>query len=156
MSTPLGSNLSLYAIPAYYLITLFPHSYAIRTVTRANNGRWDNANPRSSNWTETLQKTLPAHVYARYERAEAAHKNGMENLPLFATAITLGNLAKLSNGTLNGIAFAYLLSRVVYTFIYINVDKRKLSFARSATWGVGTMMCLSLIVMAANKLRVTS
>jgi hypothetical protein len=40
------TNLSMFAIPAYWLCML-PHNYAI--IRKADNGRWDNSNPRSTN-----------------------------------------------------------------------------------------------------------
>jgi uncharacterized MAPEG superfamily protein len=36
-------------------------------------------------------------VYARFERAEAAHANGLENAPLFIGAVLAGNVAGLES-----------------------------------------------------------
>ena len=44
------------------------------------------------------RKTTPAALFARYERAEAAHRNGMENAPFFIGAMLAGNWAGLSAG----------------------------------------------------------
>lgn len=44
---------------------------------KANNNKWNNANPRGSETDERYKKSVPAQIYATYERAEAAHKNGM-------------------------------------------------------------------------------
>ena len=127
-------NLTFFAIPAYWLLTLAPHNYAIAVMKKANNNRWDNRSPRSSKWDKTLRDSTPAEVYGRYERAEAAHKNGMENFPVFVGAILAGTIAKLHPSTLNGFAAAYLASRVVYTYIYISVNSHRYSFARTAIW----------------------
>jgi uncharacterized MAPEG superfamily protein len=42
---------------------------------------------------------MPADIYARYERTEAAHMNGMENTPMFVGAILAGNMVGLNNRT---------------------------------------------------------
>lgn len=52
-------------------------------------------------------------------RAEGAQQNGFENLGLFASAVVIGNVAKLDNSTLNMLSCAYLASRVVYNLSYI-------------------------------------
>ncbi|KAI9829318.1 MAG: hypothetical protein M1819_006381 [Sarea resinae] len=145
-------NYSIYAIPAYWVLSVLPHNYAIRTIKAANNGRWDNSNPRSSNWNASVQKSVPAATFARYERAEAAHKNGFENLPVFVGAVILGNMAKLPPATLNAVTGAYLVSRIVYTLAYINVEQRKYSLARTGIYLSGIFMCMYLIVRAGNVL----
>lgn len=52
-------------------------------------------------------------------RAESAQQNGFENLGLFAAAVVIGNVANLSNSTLNTLSGAYLASRVVYNYLYL-------------------------------------
>jgi len=153
MSFLSSSNYSIYAIPVYYIFTLIPHAYAITIAKNANNGQWNNASPRSTTWNEKVQKSIPAAVFARHERAEAAHKNGMENSPLIYTAIILGNVAQLPNETLNSLVGLYLLSRVGYTYAYINIENNNQSWVRSAVWALGVGFAMSLIVMAGNKLR---
>ena len=61
-------NLSVYAIPVYYFLTIAPHSYAVNVITSANNGRFENSNPRSSNSQAAIEKSVPAAAYARYVR----------------------------------------------------------------------------------------
>lgn len=142
------ANLSFFAIPAYWVITLLPHNYAIKVMKKANNGRWNNSSPRSSKWDATLRESVPAEVYGRYERAEAAHKNGMENLSLFVGAILAGNVAHLSTSTLNTFAMAYLCLRVAYTLVYISVSTHRLSFFRSTIWFISTLWCMSIFIAA--------
>jgi uncharacterized MAPEG superfamily protein len=143
------ANYSAFAIPAYYILSFIPHAYAVHIIKRANNGRWDNANPRSSNWNVVLQKSVPANVFARYERAKAAHHNCMENFAAFSAAIILGNVAQLPPGTLNTIAAAYLLARIAYTFAYINIASKPWSFLRSGVFSVSVALSLYLMVGAA-------
>lgn len=96
MSSTLGTyNPSILAIPAFYILSVFPHSYALYAATQGKLSNWDNRNPRSTDMKAKLKDRLDAETYAKYERAEACHANGMENLPLFATAVVLGNMAGL-------------------------------------------------------------
>jgi uncharacterized MAPEG superfamily protein len=41
---------------------------------------------------------VPAATFATFERAEAAHKNAMENAPFFVGAVVGGNLAGVGAG----------------------------------------------------------
>ncbi|MCJ1431158.1 hypothetical protein MMC27_000509 [Xylographa pallens] len=150
----MSTNYSIYAIPAFWLLALLPHNYAIYTITAANNGQWDNSNPRSSTWDKKLQAAVPAACFRRYERAEAAHKNGMENLALFATAVVLGNMAALEAGTLNTVAGAVLALRALYTIVYVTVGDSRKSYARTGIWAASVGCCFYLIVKAGNVLAV--
>jgi len=140
------ANLSFFAIPAYWVLTLLPHSYAISIMKKANNGRWNNSNPRSSKWDATLRESTPAEVYGRYGKAEAAHKNGMENLPIFVGAVLAGNIANVSTSTLDAFVVAYLCLRVAYTVVYISVSSHRFSLFRTAIWLVSTLMCMSIFI----------
>ena len=146
------ANYSIYAIPAFVVLALFPHAYATRIIKNANNKKWDNANPRSAALKENAKKSVPASIYARYERAEGAHANSMENLPLLIGAIILGNMAKLPVSTLNTVAGGYLALRVAYTYAYINTETIPYSGIRTALWGTSLGSLLYLIIRAGNKL----
>lgn len=106
----MASNYSFYSIPVYWFLALVPHAYAVRfnplqtteyssidswqvaVAKKANKGFWDNTNPRNTGY---LEKNIPKEALAKYERAEAAHANGMENAPYFIGAVLAGNLAGL-------------------------------------------------------------
>jgi len=145
-------NYSVYAIPAYYVLSLAPHSYGLSIIRNANNGYWDNHNPRGIDAATMYKKSVPAAVFAKFEKAEGAHKNGMENLPLFIGAVILGNMAKLESSTLNTVVGSYLALRVVYTALYIKTTKNSYSYARTTVWGLSTSLLFYLIVKAANKM----
>ncbi|KAH8654635.1 hypothetical protein BGZ60DRAFT_157765 [Tricladium varicosporioides] len=141
-------NFSFYSIPAYWVLSLIPHSYAISVITKANGGKWSNVSPRSTTWDGHLRKTIPADIYARYERSEAASKNGFENLPIFVGAVLAGNLAKLGAREMNVFVGSYLALRVLYTLCYVNISKNWLSYARSVAWITGTLLCMRIFVKA--------
>jgi hypothetical protein len=83
-------NLSILAIPAYYILSVLPHSYALSVATQGNLSKWDNRNPRSSELKAKLKERLPAEEFAKYERLEACHANGMEVRRIFHATIIDG------------------------------------------------------------------
>jgi hypothetical protein len=107
------TDYSFYAIPAVWIISLYPHLYAVRNPSRppynicrlthpkskelkkVDRSLLNNHNPRSTTLKPLQQQSMPAECYARYERAEASHKNGMENAPFFVGAVVAGNIARL-------------------------------------------------------------
>jgi len=73
---------------------------------------------------------LPPAEVAKLKRRDAARQNGLDNFPLFATAIIVGNDAGLEAGLLNAVGLGYLLSRGLYTWLSITVTKDKSSYIR--------------------------
>jgi len=146
-------NYSLYAIPAYYILTLIPNVMAVVTIKQASKGRFDNANPRSSKFAASLEKTVPPAVLESFERRKACHQNGLESLPLFCTALVLANMARAPTSSLNTFAGVFMSLRVVYTMLYLNTTDGSIARARSAVWMVGTIYCLYTIYQAAGIFR---
>jgi uncharacterized MAPEG superfamily protein len=147
-SPNMTTNLSFFAVPVFWLLCVLPHSYGVLIMKTANNGRWNNSAPRSSNWDETLRKSTPKDIYARYERADAAHKNGFENMPIFIGAILAGNFAQLDTRTLNLFVTLYLFARVLYAIAYVSISSHRYSIIRSTLWLLSTSMCLGIFVKA--------
>jgi uncharacterized MAPEG superfamily protein len=98
--------------------------------------------------------TIPIYLtreqtVARILRAEAASSNGFEGLPVFAAAIVAGNNAGLSTSTLNALSITYILSRVVYNWVYIFLSgNRKYAGLRTPVWLVGLGSALTLFIKA--------
>lgn len=139
-------NYTLLSIPAMWLTAIIPHSYAVGFIKKHNNGRFDNANSKGHAWNAKLQSSLPADILARYERAVSAHRNGLENLPLFAAAVLAATWVGVD---VSGSAWTYVGLRLVYNLIYINVSTVRASFARTGLWALNTLLCLSIYVRAA-------
>ncbi|KAF1984696.1 hypothetical protein K402DRAFT_308158, partial [Aulographum hederae CBS 113979] len=147
-------NLSVLAIPAYYLLTLFPHAYAI-SLTSPSLLRTDNRNPRSTTHKTSLREKLPPARFATYERSEAAHSNGLENLPLFASAVILGNVARLPQKGWDGLeafAGAYLVVRAAYFVAYVRTEENRYTLVRSALWAASVALCVRVFVKAGRVL----
>lgn len=146
------NNYSLYSLFAYYLVTLYPHVYGVGLIRHATK-RWNNANPRSVEWINTIEKSVTKELFAKFERCEAAHKNGLENFPVFASAIILGTMVKLPNDKMNILSGAFVALRILYAFSYITISRNKYSFIRSLLWVGSTSVCMVMFFMSANKVK---
>jgi uncharacterized MAPEG superfamily protein len=85
--------------------------------------QWSNANGRGEGNIQNMKKTLPPAVFGTFERAEAAHKNSMETLPLFIAATLSGVFAeKLTRTDIGNAQFSviFLGLRVLYTLLYVS------------------------------------
>ena len=90
------SNYSIYAIPAFYMLSLGPLLYSSTII------KLDVVNPRGTSFSESRKKSLDKATLARFERARSAHLNALENLPLFASAVICANIAGLEVRTFKG------------------------------------------------------
>jgi uncharacterized MAPEG superfamily protein len=76
---------------------------------------------------------------------------------VFAAAVTAGNSAGVSALTMNVLSIGWLASRVLYTYVYIWYQgTEKLAFGeaplRFKVWSIGTMICMTMFVLAGLKL----
>ena len=78
-------------------------------------------------------------------RAVAAMENGYEGLPLFIAAVIIAHLTGANQTWIDTLAVAYLISRVLFSIIYIS-GKGTL---RSLVWTVGLGCIIGLFVISA-------
>ena len=84
---------------------------------------YDNANPRDPRfYTPGLRA-----------RSQGAHLNGYEAFPFFAAAVILAEMRAVPQGTVNALAVAFIVARVVYVLLYLG-DRPTL---RSVVWTAG-------------------
>ena len=136
------ANYSFYAIPAFFVLIQTPKVYAHLLIRDAMNGKVENVNPRGEDNAQLLKKTLPRDKLAKYERAMAAHANGIENFSLLAAAVIGGNMARLDPSTLNTVSGVFLALRVAYNVAYIHTTTRPWSGLRSGIWISSVGCCL--------------
>jgi uncharacterized MAPEG superfamily protein len=74
----------------------------------------------------------------------------VQNLPLFATTVILGNVAGLPEETMTKFAAYYLAVRVIYTGVYLTNFTRKRAAARSLLWVASVALCLKTMFQAAK------
>jgi uncharacterized MAPEG superfamily protein len=138
---------SLYTIPAAWVLSVLPHFYA------ASLGKFDNKNPRTYTRDTESSQTVDKATKATIVRAEGAQQNGFENLGLFAAAVVVGNVAKLDNAVLNGLAFAYLGSRAVYNGLYVWGTTDAMANARSVAYLAGVGLIFTFFIKSGNALK---
>lgn len=82
-------------------MNMLPHWYSLIIISGGVLKNWNNANPRSLDSQTLFRKRATADQNLRWERARAAHNNGLEFLPLLVAAVALGNMAKMDPEELN-------------------------------------------------------
>lgn len=99
------------------------------------NGGYDNNNPHE--WAGKLS--------GWHKRAHAAHINGLEGLPLFASAVIFAQMAQADQARIDMMAMAYIGIRVVYLGMYLANQ----GTLRTLVWTAGLATNVALLLMAA-------
>ena len=146
-------NFSLYTIPAAWVLSIIPHFYAITLYESATSKKYDTTKPRASSAALAEDRSLDTATKNRITRAEGAQQNGFENIGLFAAAVVAGNYAGLDTQWLNALSGGYLVSRAVYSYVYVNNDNATMANVRTGVFLSGIGMIFMLFVQAGNKLR---
>jgi uncharacterized MAPEG superfamily protein len=94
---------------------------------------YDNARPRNPAFFNTGFR----------QRAQGAHQNSYECLPFFFAAVLLAEFRAAPQATINALAVAFLLARVLYVLAYWT-DRPSL---RSAIWIVALACNLALFFL---------
>ncbi|KAJ4323056.1 hypothetical protein N0V94_002080 [Neodidymelliopsis sp. IMI 364377] len=142
-------NPSVLAIPAYFVLSMIPHGWAINVASQGKIGTWDNRNPRNTDMKAKLKARLPAETYAKYERLEACHANSMESMPLFTTAIILGNVAGMKED-LTKFAAYFLTVRFAYMIVYATHTTQGPTALRTGLWYASFALCFRTLFQAAK------
>lgn len=109
--------------------------YVWIAIAKARPG-YNNRNPRA--WAARSDNYL-------VQRANAAHLNAFENFAPFAAGVVLAQLAGVEAQTINALAVAFVVFRVLHGLLYVG-DKPLL---RSLAWLGGFACAAALIVLAA-------
>jgi uncharacterized MAPEG superfamily protein len=157
-----GLKYPLLSIPAYYVFSLIPHVYA-GSLLSANGYRPHNANPKASFSPSAVQGKVPDAVFQKYQRAENAQSNNMEQLPLYVAAILASIIAERSSVRgldttamgqditgLTTFVASWFAVRTVYNVAYVQIPDHTTSFFRSTMWAVGSGLAGYQIYKAAQ------
>ena len=112
---------------------LMPFLWTI--VAKTTGERFNNRHPRE--WQSRLTG-MPA-------RAHAAHLNAFEAFPLFAAAVIVADLHDATQSTVDALAIAFIVLRVLYGVLYL-VDQHAL---RSLVWFAAIACTVAIFVLAA-------
>lgn len=128
----------VYAVMLVYL----PFGLSILYKAQITSGNVDNVNPRKQ--SEKLSATHP--LYARLQGAE---KNMQEGFLVFAPALLAAVQAGVPSDTVSLYATFWLVSRVVYVFIYAVQFNQALGALRSMTFVFSLATTTKLMYLAA-------
>lgn len=148
-----STNISLYTLPVSWILCLLPRFYAAHLYTSTTNKPLDMLLPRGLAARASADEALAKATRDRIIRAEAAQTNGLENVGYFAAAVVAGNFAGLSKGVLNALSLGYLVSRGIYSWIYVVGETKKLALVRTGVFFGGQGMIFALYIMAGNLMR---
>jgi uncharacterized MAPEG superfamily protein len=101
-------------------------------VAKRGDRTFDNSKPRD--WEATLQGWR--------KRVYAAHRNGLESFPFFAAAVLSAWTQGASQNWVDGLAVAYVVSRLLYVWAYAS-DRPSL---RSALFGIGFLIAIAIFI----------
>jgi uncharacterized MAPEG superfamily protein len=100
--------------------------------------------------------------FQKYQRAENAQSNNMEQLPLFAVAVIASLIAERTTATgigrevvsgdatgLTTFVPAWFAIRAAYSIAYVQIADHSKSFIRSSLWAIGSGLATYQIYKAA-------
>jgi uncharacterized MAPEG superfamily protein len=96
--------------------------------------------------------------FQKYQRAENAQSNNIEQMPLFAAAVIASIIAERTTATgmgrgdatgLTTFVSAWFAIRAMYAVSYIQIEDHSKSFIRSSFWAVGSGLAAYQIYKAA-------
>ena len=123
---------------AYWMIlaaAFLPYTATLYSKLAGGGGKtYDNSAPRAQ------AETLPP----QRKRAHWAQLNGFEAFPAFAAGVIVAHLAGATQSCIDALAVAFVVLRVIYTFLYIH-DKPT---ARSLVWFAGFLCVVGLFLAA--------
>ncbi|EJD36088.1 hypothetical protein AURDEDRAFT_188477 [Auricularia subglabra TFB-10046 SS5] len=148
LSTP---GLSLYAIPAAWVTAWLPFNQRFGMIL--NRIGYDNVTPRRIQGQLQSDASLPKDFIDKCAKLDGAHKNGNEVLPLWIAAVITGNFAGLDTEILNGASLAFVGTRFLYNYLYVNGKTNAQGYMRTGAWGTSIGICMYVLIKAANKVR---
>ncbi|QDS67659.1 hypothetical protein FKW77_004848 [Venturia effusa] len=150
------SGLEPAARPGAIILSQFLFNYLITQprLPKIAYGIDNNANPRPDLAEKGPQAVKEGKISQkqldRLHRLQAAHNNGLENLPLFSLAICFALIAKVPGSFVNRFGLTYTLARVAYVLNYYYVETEAASRVRTVLWWIGNLSCATTINKAAN------
>ncbi|KAG0246248.1 hypothetical protein B0O80DRAFT_439306 [Mortierella sp. GBAus27b] len=139
-------NFPLLSLPIAAGIAYAPHFIRALIVVNATK-RWNNVSPRGQ--LEKVETRMTKAAWAMAKRAEGAHINGLETLPIYYGAILAALQAGVPKDTINYYASFFLIARVVFNAVYILNNSQLTALVRTAVWTSSIGACVKLFLAAA-------
>ena len=132
------------AIPTALGLAFAPLVYSRTSAIKDK--KFNNTNPREN--MEEYAKSLSPEQSKRVQRAENAHKNGIEALVFYAPAALAAVQAGVPKCVVGIASGVFLLSRALYNVAYIFGDTEKLSYLRTLVFTVTPVTSVTLCILA--------
>jgi uncharacterized MAPEG superfamily protein len=133
------------------------------SILSANGYQVNNANPKASLSPDAVKGKVPDAVFQKYQRAENAQSNNLEQMPLFAAAVLASIIAERTTATgmgrevmsgdatgLTTFVSAWFAVRTLYVVSYVQIADHSKSFIRSSLWAIGSGLAAYQIYKAAS------
>ncbi|KAK3808511.1 MAG: hypothetical protein J3Q66DRAFT_354990 [Benniella sp.] len=146
MSLSAYPNFPLLSLPIAAGIAYAPHFIRALIVIRETK-KWNNVSPRGQ--VDKVEAKMTKAAWAMAKRAEGAHLNGLETLPIYYGAILAALQAGVAKDTVNFYATFFLAARVVFNAVYILNNSQLTALARTTVWAASIGACLKLFLAAA-------
>merc|ERR1712063_118171 len=152
MTSVLGTHpytLSLAVIPSAVVMAFVPHFVKHLLLSRVM--RYDNTAPRDYiSQAQAKSNNTNRAIIAQAKRAEAAHLNGLEFIPIVSGCFLAAVVAQVPASLTDKVALGVIASRFVYNLFYIFGNSQAIAGLRSLSWTAGTVSCLYLGFKAAT------
>ncbi|KAG0012440.1 hypothetical protein BGZ81_001574 [Podila clonocystis] len=145
--TTLYPNFPVFSMALAAGLAYVPHFLRGFIVLQATK-RWDNVNPRGQ--MERIQAKMTKEAWQMAKRAEGAHHNGLETLPLFYGAVLAALHTGVAKDTVNFYAGLFLATRALFNVVYIFNTNQGTALVRTGLWTASIASCIKLILAAAN------
>lgn len=120
------------SIADYLILIAAILPYVLAAVAKGDAESFDNGNPRN-----------PTAFKGKALRAWNAQLNSFETFPFFAIAVLMAEFRDANQIYVNGLAFLYMLIRIVYLFLYLT-DKPS---ARTPVWTLGFLIAIAIFLL---------
>ncbi|KAF9110780.1 hypothetical protein BGX27_005891 [Mortierella sp. AM989] len=124
-------NLPLLSLPVAAGLAYAPHFIRALIVINATK-KWNNINPRGQ--LEKVETRMTKAAWAMAKRAEGAHINGIETLPVFYGAVLAALHAGVAKDTVSYYSAFFVVSRLIYNTVYILNTSQITAVARTVVW----------------------
>ncbi|KZS96275.1 hypothetical protein SISNIDRAFT_482860 [Sistotremastrum niveocremeum HHB9708] len=148
----LNTPLALYTIPAAWILLMVPQVQRYSIITQHLPAENVMLAPRSAVENHAKSKA-PRELVEKAVRMQGAHQNGYEVLPIYIGAVLAATYSELDNYTVNLACLAFLVSRVIYNYIYINQYNTTWANSRTFVWFFGICTTFYLYIASCNQLR---
>ncbi|CEJ85895.1 hypothetical protein VHEMI03950 [[Torrubiella] hemipterigena] len=148
-----NANYAIASLPLTLFLSALPHWYTIYLAeSNKVQGGWTNENPRAFvarlNAKAASGKKL-SDLESMILRGQSAQQNGFEWWAVWAVAAALGTWAKIPQDQMFRYTAIHVVSRAIYSYLYVVTSSRKGSYLRTLVFQVSIYPAVAIFFKAA-------